>query len=34
MDAVFTRAAAHVVPFFNPFQNGEATNTIYLGVKA
>jgi spermidine synthase len=34
MDAVFTRAAAHVVPFFNPFQNGEATNTIYVGVKA
>ncbi len=34
MDAVFTNSAAHVVPFFNPFQNGEATNTIYVGVKA
>jgi spermidine synthase len=34
MDTVFTQTAAHVVPFFNPFQNGEATNTIYIGVKA
>lgn len=34
MDAVFSNSAAHVVPFFNPFQNGEASNTIYVGVKA
>ncbi|WP_373185513.1 spermidine synthase [Halopseudomonas sp.] len=34
METVFNHNAAHVVPFFNPFQNGEATNTIYVGVKA
>lgn len=34
MGAVFSNTAAHVIPFFNPFQNGEATNTIYVGVKA
>lgn len=34
MQAVFSNSTAHVVPFFNPFQNGEATNTIYVGVKA
>lgn len=34
MEAVFHSSTAHVVPFFNPFQNGEATNTIYVGVKA
>lgn len=34
MQAVFSNSAAHVVPFFNPFQNGEATNTIYVGVTA
>lgn len=34
MDAVFINTAAHIIPFFNPFQNGEATNTIYVGVKA
>ncbi len=34
MDAVFSNNTAHIVPFFNPFQNGEATNTIYVGVKA
>ncbi|MBL4834880.1 MAG: hypothetical protein JKY26_12995 [Pseudomonas sp.] len=34
MNAVFSNSAAHVVPFFNPFQNGEASNTIYVGVKA
>lgn len=33
MEAVFSRNEAHVVPFFNPFQNGEATNTIYVGVR-
>lgn len=33
MNAVFSNSAAHVVPFFNPFQNGEASNTIYVGVK-
>lgn len=34
MGKVFVDTAAHVIPFFNPFQNGEATNTIYVGVKA
>jgi len=34
MEQVFINTAAHVIPFFNPFQNGEATNTIYVGVKA
>lgn len=34
MDSVFVDTAAHIIPFFNPFQNGEATNTIYVGVKA
>ncbi|MFN3582170.1 MAG: spermidine synthase [Pseudomonas sp.] len=34
MDAVFINSRAQVVPFFNPFQNAEATNTLYIGVKA
>lgn len=31
---VFGNAEAHVVSFFNPFQNRESTNTIFLSVKA
>jgi len=34
MEAVFINSRAQVVPFFNPFQNAEATNTLYIGVKA
>lgn len=33
MHQLFTDCAAHVVPFYNPFQQGESTNTVYVGVK-
>lgn len=31
---VFQQPKAEVVSFYNPFQNAEATNTVYLGTKA
>ncbi|MGQ7273413.1 spermidine synthase [Marinobacter sp. V034] len=33
MHEVFTDIEAHVVSFFNPFQNGESSNTVYVGRK-
>ncbi|MGP4845027.1 spermidine synthase [Marinobacter sp. 1Y8] len=33
MHEVFTDVEAHVVSFFNPFQNGESSNTVYVGRK-
>jgi spermidine synthase len=30
LDQVFERSAAHVVPFANPYTDGEATNTVYV----
>lgn len=33
LEKVFTFAEAQVVPFFNPFQNSQATNTIYIARK-
>ncbi|HDZ56137.1 MAG TPA: spermidine synthase [Pseudomonas xinjiangensis] len=34
MEQVFVNNHAHVVPFYNPFQNAQATNTVYVGVTA
>ncbi|PKM31200.1 MAG: spermidine synthase [Gammaproteobacteria bacterium HGW-Gammaproteobacteria-11] len=33
MNDLFSACEAHVVPFFNPFQNCQSTNTVYVGVK-
>lgn len=33
MHDVFIDVDAHVVSFFNPFQNGESSNTVYVGRK-
>ncbi|MDX1757470.1 MAG: spermidine synthase [Marinobacter sp.] len=33
LDEVFTDVACHVITFFNPFQNREAFNTVYLARK-
>lgn len=33
LNGVFTDAAAHVVSFFNPFQNTESSNTVYVAKK-
>ena len=34
LQTVFERVTAHVVTFYNPFQNGESTNSVYVCVKA
>ena len=31
---VFESVSSHVVSFYNPFQNGESTNSVYVCVKA
>lgn len=33
LDAVFDTVTSHVVSFFNPFQNCESTNAVYVCVK-
>lgn len=33
LETVFSRVESHVVSFYNPFQNSEATNTVYVGIK-
>lgn len=33
LNSVFPEVQAHRVAFFNPFQNGESTNTVYVCVK-
>ncbi len=32
MEAVFASVASHVVPFPNPYDGGDSTNTVYLGL--
>lgn len=34
LNTVFEQVESHVVPFFNPFQNCESTNSVYVCVKA
>lgn len=34
MDEVFPLVAAHVVPFPNPYDGGESTNSVYVGALA
>ncbi len=34
LSTVFDRVESHVVAFYNPFQNGESTNSVYVCVKA
>lgn len=34
LKTVFTSVTSHVVSFYNPFQNGESTNSVYVCVKA
>jgi spermidine synthase len=31
--SVFQDVRAEVITFYNPFQNGESTNSVYLGIK-
>lgn len=31
--AVFIRVESHVISFYNPFQSGESTNSVYVRVK-
>lgn len=33
LNELFTDTASHVVAFYNPLQNCESTNTVYVGVK-
>ncbi|MBQ0758170.1 MAG: spermidine synthase [Zhongshania sp.] len=33
LKTVFTSVTSHVVSFYNPFQNGESTNSVYVCVK-
>jgi spermidine synthase len=33
LDTVFSRVDAHIIRFYNPFQNNEATATVYVAVK-
>ncbi len=33
LETVFCNVQSHIVTFFNPFQNREATNTVYTGLK-
>ena len=33
LDGLFVEVTAHVVPFFNPFQNRESTNTVYVALQ-
>ena len=34
MSSVFATSTAHVVTFDNPLQGRDASNTVYVGVKA
>ena len=34
LNTVFDKVESHVVSFYNPFQGGESTNTVYVCVKA
>ncbi|UTW02183.1 spermidine synthase [Amphritea atlantica] len=34
LSTVFARVDSHVVSFYNPFQGGESTNSVYVCVKA
>jgi len=34
LKTVFASVDAHIVSFYNPFQSGESTNTVYVCVKA
>ncbi|MEX1669816.1 spermidine synthase [Zhongshania guokunii] len=34
LKTVFESVTSHVVSFYNPFQNGESTNSVYVCVKA
>ncbi len=33
LKTVFTRVDSHVISFYNPFQSGESTNSVYVCVK-
>lgn len=33
LESVFGSVESHVVSFFNPFQNGESTNSVYVCIK-
>ena len=33
LKTVFQTVDSHIVPFFNPFQGGESTNSVYVCVK-
>lgn len=33
LGTVFERVESHVISFYNPFQNGESTNSVYVCVK-
>lgn len=33
LNELFTDTASHIVAFYNPLQNGESSNTVYVGVK-
>ncbi|CAA0110405.1 spermidine synthase [Zhongshania aliphaticivorans] len=33
LKTVFTSVTSHVVSFYNPFQNGESTNSVYVCIK-
>lgn len=34
LNELFTDTASHIVAFYNPLQNCESTNTVYVGVKS
>ncbi|EAR07338.1 hypothetical protein, partial [Reinekea blandensis] len=33
LESVFTRVESHIIRFYNPFQNREATATVYVAIK-
>ncbi|WP_166266769.1 spermidine synthase [Marinobacter caseinilyticus] len=33
LNELFTDTASHIVTFYNPLQNGESSNTVYVGIK-
>ncbi|MDX1268215.1 MAG: hypothetical protein R3311_12710, partial [Oceanisphaera sp.] len=33
LESAFSRVASHIIRFYNPFQNNEATATVYVAVK-
>lgn len=34
LGTVFSSVTSHVVPFYNPFQGGESTNSVYVCIKS